>query len=160
MRLLLVEDDKKLSVFMVKGLRQAGFAVDHSDNGHDGLHLALTETYDAAIMDIMLPEIDGLTIIEKMRGHGIRTPVIILSAKGASRQLIESAQCGIGVEPEQPEALAEAILKLYQDRPLGERLGRHGRRFVSAHMDRMKFAIRYERILEQVAQSNRCLLPS
>ncbi|GAG05778.1 unnamed protein product, partial [marine sediment metagenome] len=77
---------------------------------------------------------------------------IILSAKGASRQLIESAQCGIGVEPEQPEALAEAILKLHRDQSLGEQLGRNGRRFAASNMDRTKFAIKYEQILEQAAQ--------
>ena len=82
---------------------------------------------------------------------------IILSAKGASRQLIESAQCGIGVEPEQPEALAEAILKLYRDRSLGEQLGRNGRRFAASNMDRMKSAIKYERILERVVRSSASL---
>jgi heavy metal response regulator len=94
MRLLLVEDDKKLSTFTMKGLRQAGFAVDHSNNGNDGLHLALTESYDAAIMDIMLPGIDGLAIIEEIRRKGIQTPVIILSAKRSVDDRIKGLQTG------------------------------------------------------------------
>lgn len=94
MRILLVEDDEKLSSFMVKGLQQAGFAVDRSGDGRDGLHLALTESYDVAILDIMLPEIDGLTIIEEMRRKGFLTPVIILSAKRSVDDRIKGLQTG------------------------------------------------------------------
>ncbi len=61
MRLLFVEDDDKIASFIVKGLRQAGFAVDHAADGEDGLHLALTEPYDACVIDIMLPKLDGLS---------------------------------------------------------------------------------------------------
>jgi two-component system OmpR family response regulator len=81
MRLLLVEDDAKIASFVTKGFKSAGFAVDQADNGVDGLHLALTEEYDAAVIDIMLPQLDGLTLIEKMRKERIMTPVIILSAR-------------------------------------------------------------------------------
>ena len=56
MRLLLIEDDKKITLFVKTGLKEAGFVVDHADNGPDGLHHALTESYDAAIIDLMLPE--------------------------------------------------------------------------------------------------------
>jgi DNA-binding response OmpR family regulator len=65
MRLLLVEDDVKIAQFVVNGLREAGFAVDHAANGEDGLHLALTEPYDVAVVDLMLPKLDGLTLIEE-----------------------------------------------------------------------------------------------
>ncbi|NIA29824.1 MAG: response regulator, partial [Actinobacteria bacterium] len=64
MRLLLVEDDLKIASFIENGLKQAGFAVDHFSNGKDGLQMALTVSYDAAIIDIMLPELDGLSLIE------------------------------------------------------------------------------------------------
>jgi len=94
MRILLVEDDERLSSFMTKGLRQAGFAVDHSINGRDALYLALTETYDAAIMDIMLPEVDGLTVIDEMRRRNIHTPVIILSAKRSVDDRVKGLQTG------------------------------------------------------------------
>ena len=62
MRLLLVEDDVKIAQFVMNGLREAGFAVDHADNGEDGLHLALTEPYDIAVVDLMLPKVDGFEI--------------------------------------------------------------------------------------------------
>jgi two-component system OmpR family response regulator len=81
MRLLLVEDDVKIAQFVSQGLKEAGFAVDHMDNGEDGLHMALNEPYDVAVIDIMLPKMDGLTLIETMRNSGINIPVLILSAK-------------------------------------------------------------------------------
>jgi len=112
MRLLLVEDDKKLSSFIVKGLRQAGFAVDHSNDGRDGLHLALTETYDAAILDIMLPGIDGLAIIEKMRLKGISTPVIILSAKRSVDDRIKGLQTGSDDYLVKPFAFSELMARI------------------------------------------------
>jgi len=65
MRILLVEDDPKIADFVRKGLEQAGFALDHAANGEDGLHLALSEPYDVAIIDIMLPKLDGLELIGK-----------------------------------------------------------------------------------------------
>ena len=83
MRILLVEDDRKIASFIVKGLKAAGYAVDHAPDGEEGLHLALTQPYDTAIVDIMLPKLDGLTLIEKMRAANVATPVIILSAKGS-----------------------------------------------------------------------------
>ena len=74
MRILLVEDDLKIASFVQKGFRSAGFAVDHATDGENGLHLALTEPYDAAIIDVMLPGLDGLTLITRMRSAGINTP--------------------------------------------------------------------------------------
>lgn len=69
MRLLLVEDDEKIALFVQKGLQSAGFAVDWADNGEDGLHLALTEPYDVMVIDIMLPKLDGLKVIQEIRGE-------------------------------------------------------------------------------------------
>jgi len=71
MRILLVEDDPKIASFILKGLRESGFAVDHAADGEDGLHLALTEPYDTAIIDIMLPKLDGLSLIEEVRRQKI-----------------------------------------------------------------------------------------
>ena len=81
MRLLLVEDDLKIALFIREGLQESGFAVDHAMDGEEGLHLALTEPYDLAIIDLMLPKTDGLTIIAEIRKEQINIPVIILSAK-------------------------------------------------------------------------------
>jgi signal transduction histidine kinase len=93
-RILLVEDDLKIAAFVSKGLREAGFAVDHAEDGVDGLHLALNEPYDAAVVDIMLPELDGLSLIERVRRQGINTPVIILSAKRSVDDRIRGLQTG------------------------------------------------------------------
>ena len=94
MRILLVEDDQKIASFVLKGLKESGFAVDHAADGEDGLHLALTEPYDAAIIDIMLPRVDGLTLIERLRQERINTPVIILSAKRTVDDRVKGLQTG------------------------------------------------------------------
>jgi two-component system, OmpR family, response regulator len=94
MRLLVVEDDAKIASFITKGLEQSGFTVDHASNGENGLFLAQTELYAAAIIDVMLPGLDGLTIIEKIRKEGIATPVIILSAKHSVEDRVRGLQIG------------------------------------------------------------------
>ena len=94
MRILLIEDDEKIALFVKKGLKAAGFAVDGAADGETGLHLALTEPYDAAIIDIMLPKLDGLSLIEELRRENIKTPVIILSAKGSVDDRVKGLQTG------------------------------------------------------------------
>jgi two-component system OmpR family response regulator len=93
-RVLLIEDDLKIASFVLKGLKEAGFAADHAADGEDGLHLALNEPYDAAIIDIMLPKLDGLTLIDELRRKKINTPVIILSAKRTVDDRIKGLQTG------------------------------------------------------------------
>ena len=94
MRILLVEDDLKIASFILKGLKEAGFASDHTTDGEEGLYLALTEPYDTAIIDIMLPKLDGLTLIEELRRKRINTPVIILSAKRSIDDRVKGLQKG------------------------------------------------------------------
>ncbi len=94
MRILVVEDDKKISSFLEKGLQEAGFTVDVCHDGIEALSLALTEPYGAAILDIMLPGLDGLTLIEKIRARDIATPVLILSARQSVDDRIEGLQRG------------------------------------------------------------------
>ena len=94
MRILVIEDDKKIAAFVEKGLKESGFAVDIAFDGLDGLHLGLSETYHTAIVDIMLPGIDGLTLIEKLREKKINTPIIILSAKHTVDDRIKGLQKG------------------------------------------------------------------
>lgn len=112
MRLLLVEDDKKTATFIVKGLRRAGFAVDHAADGEDGLHLALTEPYDAAIIDLMLPKHDGLSLIEELRRQKIVTPVIILSAKRSVDDRIRGLQTGGDDYLTKPFSFAELLARV------------------------------------------------
>ena len=83
MKVLIIEDDEKIASFVVQGFKQAGFTIDHASDGPEGLEFLSTITYDAVIVDVMLPGKDGLSVIEEMRAHKITTPVIILSAKGS-----------------------------------------------------------------------------
>ncbi len=112
MRLLLVEDDNKTATFILKGLQRAGFAVDHAANGEDGLHLAVTEPYDAAIIDIMLPKGDGLSLIEELRRKKIETPVIILSAKRSVDDRIRGLQTGGDDYLAKPFSFAELLARV------------------------------------------------
>ena len=83
MRVLLAEDDKKIAFSIIKGLKQEDFAVNHVTNGEDGFHLVLHEPYDVALVDIILPELNGLSLIGEMRRSKVSTPVIILSTKSS-----------------------------------------------------------------------------
>ncbi len=112
MRVLVIEDDKKIASFIVKGLKQAGFAVDHAANGEDGIHLALHESYDAAVIDIMLPKLDGLSLIEEIRRKKINTPVIILSAKRSLDDRVKGLQTGGDDYLTKPFAFSELLARL------------------------------------------------
>ncbi len=113
MRILVVEDDKKIASFIVKGLRQAGFTVDHADNGQTGLELALASPYDAAVMDVMLPKLDGLSAIEQLRQNKVPTPVIILSAKRSVDDRIKGLQSGGDDYLTKPFSFAELLARLH-----------------------------------------------
>ncbi len=94
MRVLLVEDDQKTADFIIRGLKEAGYAVDHAEDGEKGSLLASVTPYDAAIVDIMLPKMDGLTLIGKLRKKKINTPVLILSAKRSVEDRVKGLQEG------------------------------------------------------------------
>jgi two-component system, OmpR family, response regulator len=112
MRILLVEDDAKIASFIVKGLKAAGFAVDHAVDGEAGLHLALSEPYDIAIIDIMLPKLDGLKLIEGMRKEKVNTPVMILSAKGSVDDRVQGLQRGGDDYLTKPFAFSELLARV------------------------------------------------
>jgi two-component system OmpR family response regulator len=111
-RILLVEDDVKIASFIVKGLRAAGYAVDHAPDGEKGLDMALTEPYDTAIIDLMLPKLDGLSLIEQMRKEKIHTPVIILSAKGSIDDRVKGLQTGSDDYLTKPFAFSELLARV------------------------------------------------
>jgi two-component system OmpR family response regulator len=112
MRVLVVEDDKKIASFVTRGLKEAGFAVDHADNGEDALHMALSEPYDAAVMDIMLPKLDGLSVIKRLRQTKIHTPVLILSAKRSVDDRIRGLQTGGDDYLTKPFSFAELLARV------------------------------------------------
>jgi two-component system OmpR family response regulator len=112
MRILLIEDDLKLASFILKGFKEAGFAVDHCADGEDGLHMALSEPYDAAIVDIMLPKLDGFALIDELRKHKNTTPVIILSAKRSVEDRIKGLQTGSDDYLVKPFSFAELLARV------------------------------------------------
>jgi two-component system OmpR family response regulator len=85
MRVLVVEDDAKIASFVVRGLKQAGYAVDHAQDGETGLALAESTGYDAAVVDVMLPGLDGLSLVRRLRSARRQVPVLFLSAGARSR---------------------------------------------------------------------------
>lgn len=112
MRLLVIEDDRTIASFLVKGLQEAGFAVDHAEDGRQGLALALTEPYDAAVVDLMLPELDGLSLIEDLRRRKVRTPVLILSAKRSVDDRVRGLQAGGDDYLVKPFAFSELLARV------------------------------------------------
>jgi len=112
MRLLLVEDDPKIASFILKGMKAEGYAVDHAADGQEGLHLAVTEPYDAAIIDVMLPKLDGLSVVERIRKDKVNTPVIILSAKGSVDDRVKGLQVGGDDYLPKPFAFSELLARV------------------------------------------------
>jgi len=112
MRILVVEDDRKIASFVVKGLKQSGFAVDHCADGESALLLARATPYDAAIVDIMLPTLDGLTLVQQLRKESVRVPVIILSAKATVDDRIKGLQAGGDDYLTKPFAFSELLARV------------------------------------------------
>jgi len=112
MRVLVVEDDRKIAEFIASGLGQEGYTVERADNGLDGFHLASTESYDAAVIDIMLPRLNGLDLIQSLRDQGDLTPVLILSAKGTVDDRVRGLQAGGDDYLTKPFSFAELLARV------------------------------------------------
>jgi two-component system, OmpR family, response regulator len=112
MRALVVEDDASIADFIVRGLKEAGFATDHASDGETGLAAALHQPYDVAIVDLMLPQRDGLSLIEELRRRGITTPVLILSARRSVDDRVRGLQAGGDDYLTKPFAFAELLARV------------------------------------------------
>lgn len=112
MRLLLIEDDRKIARFVTTGLHEAGYIVDHAVDGEDGLHYLVVETYDAAIVDLMLPGMDGLSIIREIRSQGVATPILILSARRSVNERVEGLTSGADDYLTKPFAFTELLARV------------------------------------------------
>jgi two-component system OmpR family response regulator len=113
MRILVVEDDKDVAGFVVKGLREAGHTVQHADNGRDGLFLAASENFDAIVLDRMLPGgIDGLRLLETLRAQDNATPVVFLSALGQVDDRVKGLKAGGDDYLTKPFAFAELLARV------------------------------------------------
>jgi two-component system, OmpR family, response regulator len=112
MKILIVEDDRRTAEFIAKGLSQAGFSVRHAADGEEGLQCALAESYDAAVVDIMLPGMDGLALVQELRRKKSGTPVIVLSAKSSIDDRIRGLQAGGDDYLVKPFAFSELLTRI------------------------------------------------
>ena len=112
MKILLIEDDREAAEYLVKALTESGYIVDHAPEGRDGLFLATSGTYDALIVDRMLPGMDGLSIIAALRAADIRTPTLILSALGAVDDRVKGLRAGGDDYLVKPYAFSELLARL------------------------------------------------
>ena len=112
MRLLVIEDDSKIASFIVNGLKQNGFGVDAAADGEQGLDLACTVTYDCLVLDLMLPKLDGLSLLRQLRKEKVNTPVLILSAKATVDDRVKGLQAGGDDYLTKPFAFSELLARV------------------------------------------------
>jgi DNA-binding response OmpR family regulator len=120
MRVLVVEDEKKTASFIRKALQAEGFAVDVCHNGDDGLAAARATSFDAVVLDIMLPGRDGLSLLRQLRERQDATPVLLLSARGEVNERVEGLNAGADDYLPKPFVIAELVARV---RALGRRSG-------------------------------------
>jgi two-component system OmpR family response regulator len=111
-KVLLIEDDETIAPFIIKGLKECGYMVEHAINGMEGLDMVMSESYDIAVIDIMLPKLDGLSIIQEMRSKNNVTPVIILSAKGTVEDRVKGLYIGSDDYLSKPFSISELIARI------------------------------------------------
>jgi DNA-binding response OmpR family regulator len=112
MRILVVEDDPKIASFIVKGLREQGYAVDHTKNGDEALIMGESISYDLAVLDRMIPGLDGLSVLRKLREKKINFPVLILSAKATVDDRVQGLQAGGDDYLTKPFAFSELLARI------------------------------------------------
>jgi two-component system OmpR family response regulator len=112
MRVLVIEDDGKIASFVINGLKQNGFGVDHASDGERGLAMAGVVTYDIVVLDIMLPKLDGLSLLRQLRQEKIQTPVLILSAKASVDDRVKGLQAGGDDYLTKPFAFSELLARV------------------------------------------------
>ncbi len=112
MRAIIVEDDATIAEFVARGLREAGFAVDRAADGEAGRELTAAEAYDVAIVDVMLPKLGGLELIAAMRRSGVRTPVLILSARHSVDDRVKGLETGGDDYLTKPFAFPELLARV------------------------------------------------
>ena len=112
MRVLVVEDDSRIASFVVRGFKEAGFAVDQAGDGDTGLALVESTDYDAAIVDIMLPRLDGLSLVRRLRAARRPVPVLLLSAKGSVEDRVRGLQSGGDDYLTKPFAFSELLARV------------------------------------------------
>lgn len=112
MRILLIEDEKRIAGFVARGLEESGYAVDCVETGQDGLNKLGEAAYDLVILDLMLPDIDGLVVLEKMRNRNATQPVLILSARGSLDDRVKGLDLGADDYLVKPFAFVELLARV------------------------------------------------
>jgi two-component system, OmpR family, response regulator len=112
MKLLVIEDEKKIATLLQKGLREQGYAVDLTHDGNEGLSRASSEPYDAIVLDMMLPGRDGLSVLRTLRDRKITTPVMVLTARGEVNERVEGLNTGADDYMAKPFAMDELVARL------------------------------------------------
>jgi two-component system OmpR family response regulator len=112
MRILVVEDDTKIASFLVRGLKQAGYAIDQASDGESGLALAESTDYDAAIVDVMLPKLDGVSLVRRIRAARLLMPVLFLSARTSVDDRVHGLQSGGDDYLTKPFAFSELLARV------------------------------------------------
>ena len=112
MRILVVEDDAKIASFLVRGLKQAGYAIDQASDGESGLALAESTDYDAAIVDVMLPKLDGVSLVRRIRAARLLMPVLFLSARTSVDDRVHGLQSGGDDYLTKPFAFSELLARV------------------------------------------------
>lgn len=112
MRVLLIEDEKKTVAFLAKGLREAGFTVDVGRDGEKGLELARATRHDLLIVDVMLPKKDGWAVVTELRGEGLHTPILFLTARDSVRDRVKGLELGADDYLIKPFAFAELLARV------------------------------------------------
>jgi two-component system copper resistance phosphate regulon response regulator CusR len=112
MKILVVEDEKKTVAYLSKGLTESGFVVDVAERGDDGLHLARTGAYDLIILDVMLPQRDGWSILADLRRGGNQTPVLFLTARDAIQDRVKGLELGADDYLVKPFAFSELLARM------------------------------------------------
>jgi len=112
MRILIVEDEKKVANFVKKGLQEEGYAVDLSFDGEEGLNLGQDPSYDLIILDIYLPKMDGLAALKKLRAHGVRTPVLLLTVRATIEDKVLGLDSGADDYLTKPFAFQELLARV------------------------------------------------
>ena len=112
MRILVVEDEKKVAEFIKRGLKEEGYAVDVASDGEQGYYMATTNEYDLMVLDVMLPKMDGVTLCQKLRQGKYTVPILMLTAKDAVRDKVEGLDAGADDYLTKPFAFAELLARI------------------------------------------------
>ena len=112
MRILVVEDEKKIADFIKRGLKEEGYAVDTANDGENGFFLAKTNDYDLILLDLMLPKLDGITVCRKLREEKILAPIIMLTAKDAVKDKVTGLDAGADDYLAKPFAFEELLARI------------------------------------------------